>query len=83
MRPLILAFALALLAQPALADDAAMTKLAAEFDAWLLSEDPITAGRQGDRTALSKLPDVRPAADARRLAPHRLRHRPDARRVRR
>lgn len=66
MRRVILAFLL-LLAGPALADDTAMTKLAADYDAWLLSEDPITAGRQGDRAALSKLPDVTPAADARRL----------------
>ncbi|OHB26980.1 MAG: hypothetical protein A2790_14100 [Phenylobacterium sp. RIFCSPHIGHO2_01_FULL_69_31] len=67
MRRVILALMLLLLAGPALADDAAMTKLAADYDAWLLSEDPITAGRQGDRAALSKLPDVTPAADARRL----------------
>ncbi|WP_068878543.1 MULTISPECIES: DUF885 family protein [unclassified Phenylobacterium] len=67
MRRVILALLLLLLAGPALADDAAMTKLAADYDAWLLSEDPITAGRQGDRAALSKLPDVTPAADARRL----------------
>jgi len=60
--------ALALVAGPALADDTAMTKLAADYDAWLLAEDPITAGRQGDRAALSKLPEVTPAADARRLA---------------
>jgi len=62
------AIALALAAGPALADDAAMTKLAADYDAWLLDEDPITAGRQGDRAALAKLPQVTPAADARRLA---------------
>jgi uncharacterized protein (DUF885 family) len=67
MRSVILAFALLLLAGPALADDAAMTKLASDYDAWLLAEDPITAGRQGDRAALSKLPEVTPAADARRL----------------
>lgn len=68
MRRLVLAFALMLLAGPAAAQDAAMAKLAADFDAWLLSEEPITAGRQGDRAALSKLPEVTPAADARRLA---------------
>ncbi|TAJ71150.1 MAG: DUF885 family protein [Phenylobacterium sp.] len=67
MRTVILAFALLLLAGPALADDVAMTRLAADYDAWLLAEDPITAGRQGDRAALSRLPDVTPAADARRL----------------
>jgi len=68
MRRLVLALALLLFAGPALADDTAMTKLAADYDAWLLAEDPITAGRQGDRAALSKLPEVTPAADARRLA---------------
>jgi uncharacterized protein (DUF885 family) len=67
-RHLIAAFALALVAGPALADDTAMTKLAADYDAWLLAEDPITAGRQGDRAALAKLPEVTPASDARRLA---------------
>jgi len=68
MRRLVLALALLLFAGPALADDTAMTRLAADYDAWLLAEDPITAGRQGDRAALSKLPEVTPAADARRLA---------------
>jgi len=67
MRSVILAFAVLLFAGPALADDTAMTRLAADYDAWLLAEDPITAGRQGDRAALSKLPEVTPAADARRL----------------
>ena len=47
------AIALAFAAGPALADDAAMTKLAADYDAWLLAEDPIAAGRLGDRAALS------------------------------
>lgn len=68
MRGLILALALLFAASPALAHDAAMAKLAADFDAWILAEEPILAGRQGDRAALSRLPDVTPAADARRLA---------------
>jgi len=68
LRSAVLALALLLFAGPALADDAAMTRLAADYDAWLLAEDPITAGRQGDRAALSKLPEVTPVADARRLA---------------
>lgn len=67
-RHLFAAAVFVLAAGPALADDAAITKLASDYDAWLLAEDPITAGRQGDRAALSKLPEVTPAADARRLA---------------
>jgi uncharacterized protein (DUF885 family) len=67
MRMLILALVAALFAAPALAQDAAVDRLAADFDAWILSEEPILAGRQGVREALSKLPDVTPAADARRL----------------
>ncbi|MDZ4373956.1 MAG: DUF885 family protein [Phenylobacterium sp.] len=78
MRRMILAMVVVLLAQlgvtPAAtaqtvaAHDAAMAMLAADFDAFLLAEDPFTAGRQGDRAALSKLPDATPAADARRRA---------------
>ena len=67
-RHLFAAAVFVLAAGPALADDAAISKLASDYDAWLLAEDPITAGRQGDRAALSKLPEVTPAADARRLA---------------
>ncbi|HEY8615512.1 DUF885 domain-containing protein [Phenylobacterium sp.] len=66
MRRLILAFVLVLLAGPALAQDAAVHKLVADYEAWWLADDPITAGRLGDAAALSKLPDVTPAADARR-----------------
>ncbi|TAL35849.1 MAG: DUF885 family protein [Phenylobacterium sp.] len=67
-RHLFAAAVFVMAAGPALADDAAISKLASDYDAWLLAEDPITAGRQGDRAALSKLPEVTPAADARRLA---------------
>jgi uncharacterized protein (DUF885 family) len=68
MRRLVLAFVLALLAPPAFAQDAAVQKLIADYEAWWLAEDPVTAGRLGDRSALSKLPDVTPAADTRRKA---------------
>lgn len=64
--------ALVLLAQPAMAQetagDAAVSRLVADYEAWWLSEDPFTAGRLGDRSALARLPDVTPAADARRKA---------------
>jgi len=70
MRRLCLAFVLqlSLAAGPAMADDAAMAKLVADYEAWWLADDPITASRLGDRAALSRLPDVTPVADARRKA---------------
>jgi uncharacterized protein (DUF885 family) len=66
MRHLLIALAAMLLATPALADDAALNRLAADYEAWALADDPLTAGREGDRAALAKLPDVTPAADAAR-----------------
>lgn len=70
MRRLIpaLGLALTLLAGPALADDTAVARLVADYEAWWLSEDPFSAGRLGDKAALARLPDVTPAADARRKA---------------
>jgi uncharacterized protein (DUF885 family) len=68
MVPLILALALALAATPAAADDAAVARLVSDYEAWWLADDPITAGRLGGRAALSRLPDVAPAADERRRA---------------
>jgi uncharacterized protein (DUF885 family) len=67
MRRLVLALALLLFAGPAAAQDAAVNRLVADMEAFILAEEPILAGRQGVREALSKLPDVTPAADARRL----------------
>ncbi|MDB5466186.1 MAG: hypothetical protein JWQ46_948, partial [Phenylobacterium sp.] len=64
MRRLVLAVVLALIAAPALADDRPMDALVAEYDAFSLAQDPITAGFEGDRGALARLPDVTPAADA-------------------
>ena len=66
MRHLLLALALLLFAGPALADDRPLNALVAAYEAYGLADDPITAGGEGDRAALSRLPDVTPAADARR-----------------
>ncbi|MDB5466316.1 MAG: hypothetical protein JWQ46_1078 [Phenylobacterium sp.] len=66
MRRLVLAVVLALIAAPALADDRPLNALVAEYDAFSLAQDPITAGFEGDRAALARLPDVTPAADAMR-----------------
>lgn len=66
MRGLLVAIALVVLAGPALADDASLNRLVADYEAWSLRDDPFTAGREGDRAALSRLPDVTPAADAAR-----------------
>ncbi|HEY8573741.1 DUF885 domain-containing protein [Phenylobacterium sp.] len=68
MRRLILAVLLLLLAAPAHAQDAAVTRLVADYESFWLSDDVFTAARLGNRDALSRLPDVTPAADARRLA---------------
>ena len=68
MRRLVLAFVLMLLAGPAFAQEAAVTRVIADYEAFWLADDPITAGRLGDGAALSKLPDVTPAADAKRRA---------------
>jgi uncharacterized protein (DUF885 family) len=66
MRRLLLALAMLLLAGPALADDMPLDRLVADYEAYALADDPITAGGEGDRAALSRLPDVTPAADAAR-----------------
>ena len=66
MRRLLLAIALVLLAGPSLAQDAPLNRLVADYEAWALADDPFTAAREGDRAALSRLPDVTPAADAAR-----------------
>lgn len=68
MRRLLFALALVLMARPALADDRPLNRLVGDYETWALAEDPFTAGREGDRAALARLPDVTPAADARRKA---------------
>jgi uncharacterized protein (DUF885 family) len=46
----------------------AWAAIVADWEAFERAEDPLTAGAEGDRGALSRLPDVTPAGDARRLA---------------
>lgn len=64
-----LALALLFLLLPAAAwagpsEEAALTSLVKDYEAWNLAQSPISAGQNGDRAALSKLPDVTPANDA-------------------
>lgn len=66
MRRALFALVVLLFAGPALADDRPLEALVADYEAYALADDPITAGGQGDRAALSRLPDVTPAADAAR-----------------
>jgi uncharacterized protein (DUF885 family) len=47
-------------------DQAMLATLMADYEAWRMAEDPLSAGANGDAAALSKLPDVTLAADARR-----------------
>ena len=63
MRNLLIALALLFAAGPALADDAALNALVADYASYALGQDPITAGRAGDKKALARLPDVSPGAD--------------------
>lgn len=66
-----LVLALALAASPALAAKAPAGLLNAvvrDYEAWALADDPITAGQEGDKAALSRLPDPSLAADAQRKA---------------
>lgn len=63
MRRLLIAFAVLALAGPALADDKALNDLVADYESYALGQDPIAAGREGNRAALSKLPDVSIGAD--------------------
>ncbi|MDQ0464631.1 uncharacterized protein (DUF885 family) [Caulobacter ginsengisoli] len=66
-----LAVALTLLAVPALAhatpaDEKAMQAIVRDYQAWYETQDPIGAGINGDKAALSKLPDITPTSDAAR-----------------
>lgn len=47
---------------------APLDALVSDYEAWNLAQSPISAGQNGDRAALSKLPDVTPAAEAARKA---------------
>ena len=61
-------FAAVAVLMPAAAAAAPLDDLIADYEAFALADDPITAGQEGDRAALSRLPDATPAADARRKA---------------
>jgi uncharacterized protein (DUF885 family) len=63
MRSLLIALALLFVAGPALADDAALNALVADYTSYAMGQDPITAGRAGDKKALARMPDVSPGAD--------------------
>ncbi len=66
MRRFVFAFLVLALARPALADDGQVKRLIADYEAYGRADSPIQAGREGDRAALGQMPDVTPAADARR-----------------
>ncbi|GAA0869191.1 DUF885 family protein [Brevundimonas basaltis] len=40
------------------AEHPALAAILADYEAWLKANDPISAGREGDKAALSRLPDV-------------------------
>jgi uncharacterized protein (DUF885 family) len=54
---------LLLSAAPALADDGPLNTLVADYTSYAMGQDPIAAGRAGDKKALAKMPDVSPGAD--------------------
>jgi len=55
-------------AAPSPSADKPMQQLIADFEAYNFAEDPFAASSNGVREALSRLPDVTPAGDARRKA---------------
>lgn len=62
------ALSLLLLATQSSASSSTWAAIVADFEAYERREDPYTAGGEGDRGALARLPEITPAADARRLA---------------
>ena len=68
MRTALLALICLFIAAPALADDRAVNRIVAEYEAYSLKDDPFSAGQQGDLAALGRLPDVTPGADRARAA---------------
>lgn len=70
LKTLVLILALMIPAQAlaGAAEERAMTALVRDYEAWMLSDDPVTAGQQGDRAALARWPDLSAAADAQRRA---------------
>ncbi len=63
MRSLLIALVLLFSAGSALADDVPLNLLAADYASYAMGQDPIAAGRAGDKKALAKMPDVSPGAD--------------------
>jgi len=63
MRTALFALLWLVVAAPALADDRAVNRVVADYEAYSLRDDPFAAGQQGDLSALGRLPDVTPAAD--------------------
>jgi uncharacterized protein (DUF885 family) len=55
-------------AAPASANSAELARVIADFEAYDRREDPFTSGLEGDQAALSRLPGITPADDARRKA---------------
>jgi uncharacterized protein (DUF885 family) len=49
--------------KPTASAQARLDAIVKDYDAWALSLDPFTAASEGDRTALSKMPDVTQKAD--------------------
>ncbi|MDB5367379.1 MAG: hypothetical protein JWM77_3306 [Rhodospirillales bacterium] len=43
--------------------DAPLSRVLVEFEQFDRADDPISAGQEGDRAALARLPDVKPSAD--------------------
>ncbi|HEX5777176.1 MAG TPA: DUF885 family protein [Caulobacteraceae bacterium] len=48
------------------AEEQALAGVVRDYDAWVLGDDPVSAGQGGDRAALARWPDVSLAADAAR-----------------
>jgi uncharacterized protein (DUF885 family) len=71
VKGLVLALVLAgapMAAMAAPADEAALARIIADYEAFERAEDPFTAGTEGDRAALSRWGENTPAAEARRKA---------------
>ena len=52
---------------PKLPQSVALNKIIADYERFNRAEDPIASGEEGDLVALSKLPGITPADDARRM----------------
>jgi uncharacterized protein (DUF885 family) len=65
----VLILTAAMLAAPAAhAASPELARIIADFEAYDRREDPVTAGQEGDAVALARLPEITPAAAARRRA---------------